>query len=50
MTYYINVYQIPNGGPRWLGQPIESKALSNELAANGNVLYRLRIKLKDATA
>lgn len=47
MTYYINVYQIPNGGHRWLGQPIASLTLSNELAAHGLAIYRLRVKLKD---
>lgn len=48
MTYYINVYQIPNDGRRYLGHPVESLTLSNDLAAIGNALYRLRVKLKDA--
>jgi hypothetical protein len=46
VTYYINVYQIPNDGRRYFGRPVESKTLSDDLAAIGNALYRLRVKLK----
>jgi hypothetical protein len=48
MTYDINVYQIPNDGRRWLGKAVDSKSLSEELAAHGNALYRLRVKLKES--
>jgi hypothetical protein len=45
--WYINVYQIPNDGSRWLGRAVDSKTLSDELACRGHALYRLRVKLKD---
>ncbi len=48
MTYFINVYQIPNGGKRWFGKAVDSKTLSDQLASHGNALYRLRVKLKGA--
>jgi hypothetical protein len=47
VTYYINVYQIPNDGRRWFGKAVESETLSDELGVNGNRLYRLRVKLKE---
>lgn len=46
--WYINVYRIPNDGARWIGQPVESKSLSDALGSHGNRLYRLRVKLKGA--
>jgi hypothetical protein len=46
MTYYINVYEIPNDGRRWHGHAVESLALSKEMAAHGNAIYRLRVRLK----
>jgi hypothetical protein len=46
MTWFINVYAIPNDGRRWFGAAVDSKTLSDELAARGNALYRLRVRLK----
>jgi hypothetical protein len=50
MTYFINVYQIPNDGARWRGEALDSKTLSDQLLAihGKNALYRFRVKLKAA--
>jgi hypothetical protein len=45
MTYFANVYQIPNDGRRWLGHAFGSEHLVKTLG-RPNVVYRLRITPK----
>jgi hypothetical protein len=47
MTYYVNVYEIPGDGRRWLGNAVGTKTLSDELARKGNALYRIRVTPKE---
>lgn len=46
MTYFVNVYQIPNDGRRFLGHAISDEVVSI-CRARPNVVYRLRVTPKE---